>query len=313
MYRGIHEVIYGGGAQPLVHVPSVRVASATYVVEDLMVTVLSDEREIVAGTAATVDTFSAELSEDAGPEEGNPRRIAVDDATGAVVGTAYSIESEAGESEIFVASGVGSGYLMASAPLSGQYGAGSEVRGVQLSGTFPSGAAGTESLFDEDRPIRVLWTYAISGRTVTVQEQVRLVRSRGEDVGLTSVENDLRENWPELCKEYGGSLAALVKYASRRVQARLRKRNLDPGQVLLGDAGHDVILARALLHFADQGVIPNQITPSDFHEQRKATYLAELDALTTGRAGRNQVDVTREDDVSNTSHSRRYGSITVRP
>ncbi len=314
MARGVHEVIFGGGAQDLVHVPPTRVASATVVIEDLTQPDDGQDRFILAAGAAAVDSYDATITAAAGAGQADPRLMTHAGST-ATAGRTYVIEASDGRHELFEAEAVSATTIRASGPLSGAYASGSHVRGVQLSCVFPALAAADEDLFDGDPPIRVLWGYTISGQLWRVSELVRLGRNRPSQRSLGEVETALRSSWPELVKmlsPHGNRLRDLVAASSRRLDARLRSRGIDPEALLAGAAGFELLLQRCLLTIAEQGFHPATRDAQLFVDEQAREFARLWESTTVGTSAHGAADVDRDSDTAAPGTSRKTRSPFVR-
>jgi hypothetical protein len=314
MPRGVHEIAYGGGAQDLVHIPPSRVTSATVFVEDLTEPDDGAERFIVASGAATVDSYSATLTADAGAGEADPRLMThADDA--ATVGTTYAVEAADGRTELFVADAASATTIRAKAALSGAYASSSTVRGVQLSVEFPAADANDEDLFEDNPPIRVTWIYTCQGQLHRVSELVRLVRNKSSQRNLGEVETALRQRWPELVKSiapHGNALREHVRGQADRLDARLRGKGLDSEQLLAGVAGFELLLQRCVLHFAESGHHPATRDPQMFVEEQSREFARLWEHLTIGHSSIGAADVERLSDTAPAGNSKKARSPFVR-
>lgn len=307
MARGIHEVVFEGGAHALVHVPPARVSSATCFVEDLTEADDGADRFIVSSGAATVDTYNVTLTADSGSAEADPR-LMTHAGSSATAGTTYAIEAADGRTELFVADAVSATTIRARAPLSGDYPTGSTVRGVQLSVDFPAPAAADEDLFDANPPIRVTWIYTALGQAHRVAELVRLVRNKSSQRSLGSVETALREGWPELVKmlsPHGNALRDLVKRVADRLDAHMRGRGLDAEALLAGPLGFEVLLQRAVLHMAEAGYHPAERDAQLFVEDQRQEFARLWQSLTIGHSEIGAADIERLSDTAAPGNSKK--------
>lgn len=309
----MHEVLYGGGAQALVHIPPVRVASATVAVEDLTQPDDGADRFIVASGAATVASYNITITADAGAAEANPR-LMTHAGTTAVVGTTYAIEAANGQSELFVCDGATATTITSKSPLTGNYATGATVRGVQLSVDFPALAAADEDLFDGDPPIRVTWTYTAASTLHKVAELVRLVRDKSSQRSLGRVETELRSRWPELVKlipPHSGALRDVIRGSADRLDARLRGKGLDPERLLAGGLGFELLLQRVVLHLAESGYHPATRDAQLFVEAQDREFARLWESLIVGRSAEGAADVDRESDTAVRGSSKKTRSPWV--
>jgi hypothetical protein len=306
----MHEVLYGGGAQALVHVPPVRVASATVAVEDLTEPDDGADRFIVASGAATLDSYSVTITAGAGPAEANPRLLTHAGAT-ATVGRTYAIEAANGQTELFVCDGATATTITSKTPLTGSYATGATVRGVQLSVDFPALAAADEDLFEGDPPVRATWTYTAAGTLHKVAELVRLVRNKSSQRSLGRVETELRARWEELVKQlpnHSNALRDIVRGCADRLDARLRGRGMDAEALLSGSLGFELLLQRVVLHLAECGYHPATRDAQLFVEAQDREFARLWESLTVGRSTEGAADVNRESDTAPHGSSKRSRS-----
>lgn len=308
MADGLHEVYYGGGDQSLVHIPLARASSATYAIEDLTESDDSAARFLVAAaTAATVDSYNQTLSAAAGPGEADPRLVTITAGVAPTVGRRYVLESADGRSELVTCVGGTTTTVRLLAPLSGRFASGSTIRGVQVSGTFPSAAAADEDRFESDEPCRITWTYMMRGLVWVVDELVRLTRSRAEARHIADVCAALQEGWAELVMQASptsSTLEQIVRYSARRLDGRLRSKRIEPAEFFSGAQGFDVLLQRSVLHMADLGFFPKSRNPDAFREEQRKEFALLWDGLTTGTTGQGTTDVDRVTDTAAAGPSR---------
>lgn len=302
MADGLHEVYYGGGDQSLVHVPLARASSATYAIEDLTESDDGPLRFIVAAaTPATVDAYSQTLSATAGRGEADPRLVTITAGTAPTIGRRYLLEAADGRGELVTCVGGTTTTVRLAAPLSGSFPSGSTIRGVEVSGTFPSAAAADEDRFESDEPCRITWTYTMRGLVWRVAEYVRLQRSRGEARHIADVVKALQLGWEELVIGAGAHERAIenvVSYAARRIDARLRGKGIEPAEFYAGAQGFDVLLQRAVLHLADLGHHPKTRNPDAFREEQRKEFALLWDGLTVGAVGKGSTETDRSTDTA---------------
>lgn len=312
MKEGLLEVYRDQGDQPLVHVPPMRVTSATYVLEDLAEEEDAASRVLASGST-TVDALSVALSAVSGRGTTAPRTLYAVAPT-AQVGHVYALEGEA-DTELVRLEAVAASYVTAAGPPSARYpAASSRLRGVELTATFPASAMRDE-LQEEDRALRVVWTYTIGGRLVRVADQVRVRRDAADMRYLGRAETVLREDWPELVQalpKHGNAVRTVVNACSRNLVAKLKGRAIAPESFLAGDVGFELLLARCLYRFAERGHAPGGVDIEQWREEQRIAFHSQWKALTTGTPG---LDVADVEPVSNTApagSSRRRRNLIAR-
>lgn len=310
---GLHEILYQGGDQTIRHLPPVRPASATYLIEDLFESAESDDREVASGNA-TLATGNTTTLEDAGPGTDNPRILEVASTTGFADGDYVQVSSEQG-TELARIVDVGTETLTLAHELAALHPAETTtVRGALMSCTFPSAKAGDEPTHEEDRPLRVTWTYEIGGVLHRAVEQIRVVKFRFSDQNLASIEDAVRDLYPAVVlhmKSTTNSLRDFVRRAARQVKARLDALGVDTGQFLPGSIGHEIAVAKCVEICAMNGIYPHGFSADNFLDAARADFAHVWKDL-TGRP-KNVVDVQRDGDVANTSHTTALRNPTLRP
>lgn len=308
----MHKIYRDQGDQPLVHAPPIRVTSATYTIEDI--TQGEDDADRVIGSgSATIDDLGVTLSGDSGRGTTAPRRINCV-APSAVRRRTYVLEED-GESELVVLEQVASSHVTAAGPLSALYTDAASLRGVELRATFPAAAAAREDLQEENRPLRVIWTYTIDGRTVRVREQIRVKRVAAEQTYLGAIEADIREDWPEMVQAlppHGNSVRTIVKSCARWVTARLKARGIEPEGFLAGDQGYQVLLARCLWRVGERGHAPGGVDLEQWREEKKADFLSSWRTLVVGSPGVDTAETSPASDQAPTGNSPRRRNLIAR-
>lgn len=312
--RGHHRVLFGGGAQTLIHVPPRRVSSATVVIEDLSYDEDSDGRTVLASGAATVDSYSATITAAAGRGASDTRLLTHADSA-ATIGTTYAVQAADGRSEVFVCDAASSTTIRTRSSLSGSYAVGSLVRGVQLSCTFPGALADDETLFDGDPPLRVRWTYTVEGAVWRVDEIVRLVRSQPENRSLAAVEAALRSSWPELVMglpPHGNSVRDLVESVASRLTAKLESKGVAAERLLLGTSGHELLLQACVLRLADMGHAPATRDAQAFRDEQDQEFGRLWTWIVSGQSAVGAADLDRDTDTAPSGSSQKTRNPIVR-
>lgn len=310
MAFGVHETAFEGGAQPLVHVPPSRVASATAAIENLTVSVDSPDRFVLASAPAIVDTYSATLTAAAGAGQADPR-LMTHASSSATAGNSYVIETVDGRHELFVAEAVSATTIRTAAPLSGAYPIGSLVRGVQLSCTFPAPAAADEQLFDGNPPLRVRWIYTTAAGLHMVDELVLLVRGTPAARYLGAVELDMRTTKQELVRllgTQGATLRNLIASVARRLTSDLRSKSIEPDRFLNGDEGFELLKQACVLEIAEDGIAPASMNPSEWAALQAQKFGRMWMQATRGTDSTTSTVVSRESDTADAGSSKQRRS-----
>lgn len=314
---GLHQIVLGGGEQTLVHTPSVRPDASpapTVLVEDLTEDPDAEDRELVAVGEATRDDFDEALTATSGLGTTNPRRMHVD-GTSLVVGRRYVLEAEGGDSQIVTIAASTATWADATGPLGAAFSTEARLRGLELRVTIPAEVAALEDLLEEEHALRVRWVYAIHGRTITVDEQARLVRQHGHEAYLGEAEAILRDEYDELVAllpRRAGALGSLVRGCARSMSVKLRARNIDPGAFLAGPAGLEALVACCVWQFGMRGLVPRGgADPTTWTDWARAQYLNLWGALVKGSPGRDVVEPDLATDQAPRGHSKRRRTLIV--
>ncbi len=310
--KGVHEIYRDQGDQQLVHIPPVRVTSAEYIIEDLAEGESSADRVIASG-AATIDALSESIAADSGRGTTSPRRIAVAGST-ALRARTYALE-ENGETEIVTLEGVTPNAVITDSPVSAAYTDAGQLRGVEVSATFPGAAAADENRQEDDHPLRVIWTYTIDSRLVRVREQIRLRRVASDQAYLGQMVKAVRRDWPELVQalpKEANAVRTLVRSCSDFVVARLMARGINADAFLAGRQGFQVLMSRVLWRFGERGHSPGGTDLEEWRNEQKNNFRSAWRQLVVGNPGVDTADVDQRTDEAPHGRSRRRGNL-VRP
>ena len=286
MFSGVHQIETGQGAQVFGFIPTTRATSATYQVEDMQKGPEDPDRFLVgalgAPIAAVIDGANIVLTDRAGPDTTDPRRLP---AAGQplTVGQHYAIEREDGQREVFHCIGKDGTSVTAEWGLSGSYPKGASIRGLRVSGTFPQQHADNDELFEDDRAIRVAWHLTIAGVGTTVTHPIRIVRAGFEQQFVGELDSWLRGTWREMTHMLGSKgehTRTLVRSAIDVVSAKLRAKGIDPGVYLPAASGVNAMKARIVLECAMRGHKPGTIDPVSFLEDARREWAEMWSDLT---------------------------------
>lgn len=310
MYRGLHEIVFGEGDQPLAHLPPLRVSVATYQVEDLHAGESADDRFIVELDDATVDAFSTTTSDDAGRGESDPYVLPVLSIADAVVGRHVQIASIAGTEvrQIDVASGT---TIRLTRPLALNHPTGATVQGMEILGEFPSAAASDSELYDDDRVLEVTWIYELRGEPLRVSEQIRMVRSSYAASHIGPVEQTLRATHSAVVQQLdptGHELRTIIADATEQIELKLSKKNIDPTTFFAGRAGFQLVKAKTLELIAENGIHPGGFTASEYLDHMAADVARQMNNL-HGAQPRDTADVNRGSNTVGANRSLRLGGV----
>lgn len=314
---------YNVANQVLRHVPGTRQATATWVLEDLIINADGSSRTLASGSVS-VDAATESLTALAGPTAADPTLLTVASTTGFSVRTdrdgrpvaRYEIVDAAGIGERFTLAGlVTDASLRTLEPLTRTYAAsGCTIRGVELA-TAAIGVAvyADEDLLVGDRPMRIVWTYADGNRA---QEQVRLVRDDAIDMAVDPVIADVQDIFPDVATrmQYLGrdTLPGIVRAMIRLLRAQALGRKIKLEEWLTGDAGHWAVAWRVLWHLATLGNKPSggrsisEASEAQWAEYCKGMFEQHWLALTVGHGHDESVVVDPVHATAGTSDDQTY-------
>lgn len=245
-----HRIYYGKGSQSLIHIPHrdarpVRVTSGTYGIYDTRYSESSADHVLVAaGTAATFDAVSTTLAAKAGRNAQDHRALSLASTAGMAPGHSYIIEAAGGQAELVkIASVPNATTALAIAEIRGDYPSASTLKGVEVSASFPSGAANDEdSIRNRDgMPWIVVWSFT---GFPPLRESIFL--ERGEEAQLATLD-DLRELDPYLSNVGGDRIepSLALARAHRDFRTDLMLAGASESDYLSGPLGRDAVVYRA--------------------------------------------------------------------
>jgi len=299
-----HEIIFENTSQQLVHIPPVRVASATYLIEKMNVSPGSSDRTIASG-AATLDTATEVITAIAGPGQVDPTKLTMASTSGFTVGNFYSIHdgTSVGIEETFECVAVSTNaYILSAHPLSRAYPIGSTVNGIQFVASFPDATAADENFIKGPYPIRVIWEYALNGVSLPFQEQIEIVRYKGSDLDLAQCVADVKDMWPnvEELLEHKGANAIMraAELTRRRIQVKLKAKNDEPHLFLMGEQGRWALMWGTMKMLAQFGLSPGNRDTADFMSECEQSFCEAFHDLTIGEPGHDAMEVDKDEDVA---------------
>lgn len=299
----MHTKLRDGGDQPLVHVPAARVTSASYSIEDVTRVRGGADRVLDTGDVTRVELGEVTTAE-CGVRAANPRLIAVA-GSAAVVGHTYEIQDPHGMVERFEVEAVSSTGITVKGRMSGHYPEGSVIRDVELLATLPASVAADTSLGDEERPLRVVWSYTIDGQPRRAPELIRLSHNSDELPQLPRVEARLRETHARLVQNVGHALGAHCRAAAVKLTAYLQTHGLTPSTFYAGPQGFECLVQAAFVELVEMtGWAPSDRDPDAYAETLRIAYFSMRKGLVKG-PGVNAAEVNRTTDQAHAGHRRR--------
>lgn len=309
----IHRLIYGGGAQTILHTPrtstglAVVVGSATYSIVDLRRSRDAADRVIQASTAATLDTVNTTISAAAGPQTADPRKLTVASATGITAGRRYLLtHATTGLSQPVRVQAVTGSVLLLAEPVAASYASSATFKGLEISGTFPSATADDAVLFDNGGgPYLVAWTYTAGGSSLTYEEVLFVERAASL---CPATEADVRERFPEIGPATVGGQAQLSSFLHAgwlAARADLLSRGIDVGDLkpaLLVEAVCVGTAAR-VARYSSTAAADRQEEWADLADRFDSRYKDMLAAMSRGRDRPGTVEISREDATASPGSS----------
>ncbi len=276
-----HSVLYGAGNQTLKHIPIDRngkhvvVTSPTYTIVDLREGRTSSQREIVASTAATIDTASDSTTTTVGRSATNPQLIGLGDASEFTVGRRYLISDGAG-SELFTIEAIDTNTLYSSKALQGDYCANASVVAIELEATFPASEADSEDETVEDGggPYQIIWSYSIDGQPYIVPETVWV--NRYSYTPWITREDLLRGHAQIDQRASREAISDALIVATEEVAAELQAGGLDPSKYRSTQVGRIAVRYRAL-HYIFMGFHGDQDSElADSYGERYKMHMSQI-------------------------------------
>lgn len=291
-----HTVIYNQGAQALKTIPfkdgrPVVVASATYKIVDLRKADEDSDRDVVASTAAIVDSYSGTTQATAGPGASDMRRIDVDDVTGLAVGERLLLTGGGAQELVEVrALNASSNYVYTTADISETYASGATLSGIEVSGTFPSAEAADEEALEEGGgPYAIEWTF--TGAPSPVRELVWLRRHARTP---TITVDDLDTLDPQLVRTTSNlfEVDKIIEQAERDFNAELLARDIQPERFYGTELARNCVAYRAAylgrLHMGRQSDDP-------MLEHYHGRWMGLINTLTHGKPGKGVAETSVDD------------------
>lgn len=297
----MNTLIRDATSQTLTHVPMGQASSVTWVLEDLTAGAGSASRTLASGSA-TVASWTLTTNASAGPSTLDARKASVAATTGAAIGAPAVIKGADGARELVtIASIVSGSSVKFESPLSGTYASGSTVAGVLLTASIPDSIGSNSTLFDNDTPIRIVWTYTLDGAIHRVPIPVKLARHTQGDLAVGDAVARLKRLYPDLASRLPdhADLDRMAVELAEEVADDLRMRGIDPARFLFGPGGVRILIARIVAHMADHGYRPgnNDAPDGDFAMWARQEYRRKLEAATIGLPGEGAQQTTIVNDI----------------
>lgn len=293
-------LIFNGTGQTLTHTPMGVASSVTFSLEDLT-RATDDADRVLASGSPSVASWTLTTDEAAGPSSLNPRRIPVASTAGASIGAPALLVSPDGSRELVeVAALSANAYVEAAAPLAGSYPVGSTLYGVRITATISDAIAANEDIFDQQRELRIVWTYTVDGRVFRIPEAIQFLRHDSSVIAVASVVNRLVKMYPDIRARLPdqSNFEAIVSEVAVDVECDLRSRGIEPAQFLPGPNGLPLMCAAVVRHVASMGYAPGSFEEGAYGEYYRIAdkqYLNRLDNLTIGFPNKGTHETNRDD------------------
>jgi hypothetical protein len=296
-----HTVIFGEAGQTLRHNAPEYVASATYEITDLR-KAQDDADRIIASGVATVPSFTLTLDAAAGAEEADATIVPVTLTAGPSIGDTCVVIDSDGAFEAFPVVGISTdNYLKSGSWIAGNYAASDTVRGVTMTAPVPVGLYDFEDALDDQRPLRVVWQYTTAAGLRRVSEIIELRRGNRAAFDTGPALETLRLGYPTLATTImqGLTLEALTAYSVEVVQAELTRRCIPHRDLMLGDPGRMLLVAKVLDEAAMRGYSPGTRSPETFRTEAAEEYSRQLEALAVGTQGAQSTQMDTDEIADN--------------
>jgi hypothetical protein len=311
-------LVYNISGQVLRHTPEVRVATATWVLEDMMRSAGSPAKTLDSGSVV-VDAATEAITADAGPAETNPRQVLVASTAAFVVGTRYEIfHAASGVREPVEVVAIDTNVSLSFRdPLFATYPTGSVVQGTELvTAAVLDAVVQDEPRMQLDDPLRIVWTFPAGSGRRHHQELVRLVRYDHGDVDLARARADVYAVFPDTDTRFAykgrDTLTPHIRVVYLQLRAMLLDRKIRIEEWLVGDQGHFALVWRTLWHLAQLGNKPggdDQLDPTAWAEYCKGEFDRFWGALTIGEGGAEVGVIEPHNDVLNSTTDQTYRKV----
>lgn len=254
----VHRIITGQGAQTLRHVPRVfqgravllsELSTLVFTIEDMRESLTDADRTVATGTP-TSDSTSTTTTAAAGKFQTDLTLIPVVSTVGFVKGRPYTI-SNVQHSELFTVRAIDAAgnKLYAASALNNNFTTAADVKGVQISASFPALTADDADKIDNSEtggPYQVSWAYVIDGLQYIVPEQILITRYSLQP-WITADELKLADPTIGSRAVNGGSnVEQAVNLATQDFVAKLELTGVNPAQWRTTQAGMNAVRMRAL-------------------------------------------------------------------
>jgi hypothetical protein len=249
-----------------------------------------------------VPSFTLTLDGAAGAEEADATIVPVTLTSGPSIGDTCVVTDSDGAFEAFDVVGISTdNYLKSGSWIAGNYAAPDTVRGVTMTAPVPVGLYDFEDALDDQRPLRVVWQYTTAAGLRRVSEIIELRRGNRAAFDTGPALETLRLGYPTLATTImqGLTLEALTAYSVEVVQAELTRRCIPHRDLMLGDPGRMLLVAKVLDEAAFRGYSPGTRSPETFRTEAAEEYSRQLEALAVGTQGAQSTQMDTDEIAGN--------------
>jgi hypothetical protein len=308
-----HRIMQGVAGQTLKHVLPERIVTVSYAIESMQEARGTAARTVSSGSA-TVLGVSLTTDAAAGPGQANGRKVPVSATTLASVGQELVIVGLDGQFEAFTVDGVVSAdYLMATAPLVGDYASGSAVYGLEASASVPADLYNDEDALKQQTQFRVVWTYTTAAGPRKVQEPIQFEWLSAEQFSVGEAIANLRRGYGHLVSRLptGLDLRSAADYCTADLLAKLSTHGERTQRLAMGDTGRRLLELRMLVHIGEHGLAPGGADPEVWTRLSEKRFDAAFAAFVVGEPGADVVHTTIHDQA--TGRDRTYRGPVISP
>lgn len=275
-----HKVNYLQGAQTITIVASselglaVRPSAATIQIVDLRYPDTSDQYEVAAAVAATVDAVSTTTTAACGRSSAAPSQVTLSSVAGVAVGKRYLITNDRGESEIITAAAIDAPdkTVRAYTEPRYKYPIGSTFVGLEVSGTVAADVINDDEYLSAN--LHAIWTFT-GVSPARVMERISIVRP----LPAWATSDDVLQLEPQLGSR-NAELSTALAMAHRDFATDLRLAGLDPATHRAGELGREAVTYRAAFHVLKTSPTQDIVDRSKLYDDR---YRELRTGITVGR------------------------------
>jgi len=309
----MNQLIRGATSQTLTHIPMGLATSVSFSLENLS-RGPGDSDRVLASGGATVASWSLTTNAVAGANTLDSRKVAVTATTGASLGAPAVLVSADGSSrELVTVAGITSGSIVRlESGLAGTYASGSTLAGVLLTASIPDAVGSNEVIFNNEDPIRIVWTYTLDGMVHRVPFPVSLGRHTSTDFAIGDAVIKCKNLYPGIADRMPdqSDFQKMVAELALDVADDLRVKGIVPERFLSGSVGTRILISRILSHRADQGYKPGNSESQDgeYAAWARQDYRRRIENASIGLPGEG---AQQTENVNDTATAPAYRPFTL--